>query len=76
MDEAGSGQVRANRFSERLGPHVSRLTTPSRKLRIARTGRKPYGDHVGVMRHADAGYEEAKACAKTKNIDLPMETDS
>jgi len=26
----------------------------------------------GVMRHADAGYEEAIACAKEKRLDLPM----
>ncbi len=26
----------------------------------------------GVMRHADAGYEEAIACAKDKGLDLPM----
>ena len=26
----------------------------------------------GVMRHADAGYPEAIACAKAKGLDLPM----
>jgi urocanate hydratase len=26
----------------------------------------------GVMRHADAGYEEAIACARDKGVDLPM----
>jgi urocanate hydratase len=26
----------------------------------------------GVMRHADAGYEDAIACAKAKGLDLPM----
>ena len=26
----------------------------------------------GVMRHADAGYPEAIACAKDKGLDLPM----
>ncbi|HLX81960.1 MAG TPA: urocanate hydratase [Burkholderiales bacterium] len=26
----------------------------------------------GVMRHADAGYEEAIACARAKGLDLPM----
>ena len=25
----------------------------------------------GVMRHADAGYDEAKACAKEHGLDLP-----
>ena len=27
---------------------------------------------TGVMRHADAGYEEAVACARDHNLDLPM----
>jgi urocanate hydratase len=27
---------------------------------------------TGVMRHADAGYEVAKACATKHNLDLPM----
>ncbi len=27
---------------------------------------------TGVMRHADAGYEEALACAKERQLDLPM----
>jgi urocanate hydratase len=26
----------------------------------------------GVMRHADAGYETAIACAKRNHLDLPM----
>jgi urocanate hydratase len=27
---------------------------------------------TGVMRHADAGYEEAVACARDHNLNLPM----
>lgn len=27
---------------------------------------------AGVMRHADAGYEIAKKCAKELGLDLPM----
>jgi urocanate hydratase len=27
---------------------------------------------TGVMRHADAGYEVAKECARKNNLDLPM----
>ncbi len=27
---------------------------------------------TGVMRHADAGYEDAVACAKEHKLDLPM----
>ena len=30
---------------------------------------------TGVMRHADAGYEIAVACAREKNLDLPMIND-
>jgi urocanate hydratase len=26
----------------------------------------------GVMRHADAGYESAKACAREQGLNLPM----
>jgi len=29
---------------------------------------------TGVMRHADAGYEIAKQCAREKGLDLPMES--
>jgi urocanate hydratase len=28
---------------------------------------------TGVMRHADAGYEEARAVARERGLDLPME---
>jgi urocanate hydratase len=27
---------------------------------------------TGVMRHADAGYEEAKKCAREMGLNLPM----
>ena len=27
---------------------------------------------TGVMRHADAGYEDAIACAREQGLDLPM----
>ena len=27
---------------------------------------------TGVMRHADAGYEVAKECARKNGLDLPM----
>ena len=27
---------------------------------------------TGVMRHADAGYEAAKECAREQGLDLPM----
>ena len=38
----------------------------------ARVGRVLWNDPgTGVMRHADAGYEIAKACAKEQGLDLP-----
>ena len=38
-----------------------------------RVGRVLHNDPAtGVMRHADAGYEIAKSCAKEQNLDLPM----
>lgn len=37
-----------------------------------RLGRVLWNDPAsGVMRHADAGYEEAEACAREKGLDLP-----
>ena len=39
----------------------------------ARIGRVLHNDPAtGVMRHADAGYDIAKACARDKQLDLPM----
>ncbi|GAB4119660.1 MAG: urocanate hydratase [Rhodothalassiaceae bacterium] len=39
----------------------------------ARLARVLWNDPAsGVMRHADAGYEEAAACARTHGLDLPM----
>ncbi|HEX7060400.1 MAG TPA: urocanate hydratase [Woeseiaceae bacterium] len=39
----------------------------------ARIARTLWNDPAtGVMRHADAGYEEAIACAREHNLDLPM----
>jgi len=38
-----------------------------------RIGRVLHNDPAtGVMRHADAGYDIAKTCAKEQNLDLPM----
>ncbi|MGF1763707.1 urocanate hydratase [Aliivibrio kagoshimensis] len=38
-----------------------------------RVGRVLHNDPAtGVMRHADAGYDIAKKCAKEQNLDLPM----
>jgi len=39
----------------------------------ARIGRVLWNDPAsGVMRHADAGYEDAVACAREHDLDLPF----
>ncbi len=39
----------------------------------ARIARVLWNDPAsGVMRHADAGYQDAIDCAREKNLDLPM----
>jgi urocanate hydratase len=43
------------------------------KEAAARVGRVLWNDPAtGVMRHADAGYDEAIECARKNNLDLPM----
>jgi urocanate hydratase len=44
--------------------------TPEADARIRRVLWNDPG--TGVMRHADAGYEDAIACARTQGLDLPM----
>ena len=47
---------------------------PGRGAAAARLGRVLWNDPgTGVMRHADAGYEIAKNCAKEQGLDLPMQ---
>ena len=44
--------------ARRLGAHIARVL---------------HNDPAtGVMRHADAGYDIAKDCARAHNLDLPM----
>ena len=44
-----------------------------RRKQPARIARVLWNDPAtGVMRHADAGYDEAIACAKEHHLDLPM----
>jgi urocanate hydratase len=45
--------------------------TPEAGKRIARVLWNDPG--TGVMRHADAGYEVAKRCAKEQGLKLPMD---
>jgi urocanate hydratase len=57
-------------FSQHAGVVVVCDGTPAAAKRI---GRVLWNDPAtGVMRHADAGYEEAIECAREQGLDLPM----
>ena len=56
-------------FSQHAGVVIVCDGTPEAAKRV---GRVLWNDPAtGVMRHADAGYEEAKECARKNNLDLP-----
>jgi urocanate hydratase len=57
-------------FSQHAGVVVVCDGTPAAARRIARVLRNDPG--TGVMRHADAGYDAAKRCARENGLDLPM----
>ena len=56
-------------FSQHAGLVIVCDGTPAAAARIARVLRNDPGS--GVMRHADAGYERAIACAREQDLDLP-----
>jgi len=56
-------------FSQHAGLVIVCDGTPAAAARIARVLRNDPGS--GVMRHADAGYERAIACARECGLDLP-----
>lgn len=57
-------------FSQHSGVVIVADGTDEAKERV---GRVLWNDPAtGVMRHADAGYDIAKNCAKEQNLDLPM----
>src|SRR6187402_579505 len=57
-------------FSQHAGMVIVCDGTPEAARRIERV---LWNDPAsGVMRHADAGYEDAIACAREKGLDLPM----
>jgi urocanate hydratase len=56
-------------FSQHAGMVIVADGTPEAAKRIERV---LWNDPAtGVMRHADAGYEIAKDCARTHRLDLP-----
>ncbi|MFC0179324.1 urocanate hydratase [Thorsellia kenyensis] len=57
-------------FSQHSGVVIVCDGTDEAATRIARVLHNDPA--TGVMRHADAGYDIAKACAKTHNLNLPM----
>ncbi|WP_242166354.1 urocanate hydratase [Lysobacter sp. M15] len=57
-------------YSQHSGVVIVCDGTPEADKRIARVLWNDPG--TGVMRHADAGYEIAKACAKEQGLTLPM----
>ncbi|MDB5723131.1 MAG: hutU [Alphaproteobacteria bacterium] len=57
-------------YSQHAGMVVVADGTESAAKRLARVLWNDPG--TGVMRHADAGYEEAIACAREQGLDLPM----
>jgi urocanate hydratase len=57
-------------YSQHSGVVIVCDGTPEADARIRRVLWNDPG--TGVMRHADAGYEDAIACARTQGLDLPM----
>ncbi|OZG71359.1 urocanate hydratase [Hahella sp. CCB-MM4] len=57
-------------FSQHSGVVIVCDGTDAAEKRIARVLRNDPG--TGVMRHADAGYDIARNCAKENELDLPM----
>ncbi len=57
-------------YSQHAGMVIVADGTPEAARRLERVLWNDPG--TGVMRHADAGYEEAIACAREQGLDLPM----
>ena len=57
-------------YSQHAGMVVVADGTPEAAVRLERVLTNDPAS--GVMRHADAGYDEAKACAREHGLDLPM----
>jgi len=57
-------------FSQHAGQVVVADGTPEAEARVRRV--LTNDPMMGVFRHADAGYEDATACARKQDVDLPM----
>ena len=61
-------------FSQHAGQVIVADGSPEASKRLARVLRND--PMMGIFRHADAGYDTAKACAQDQNVDIPMGTKS
>ena len=57
-------------FSQHSGMVVVADGTDNARARLERVLKTDPG--LGVMRHADAGYEIAQQCAKERGVQIPM----
>ena len=57
-------------FSQHAGQVIVADGTPEAADRLARVLRND--PLMGILRHADAGYEEARQCATDESVDIPM----
>lgn len=57
-------------YSQHAGQVIVADGTPEAAARLERV--LTNDPALGVMRHADAGYEEARRCARERGVDMPM----
>ncbi|MFK7882972.1 MAG: urocanate hydratase [Phycisphaerales bacterium] len=57
-------------FSQHAGQVIVADGTPEAADRLARVLRND--PMMGILRHADAGYEDAQQCGRDQNVDIPM----
>ena len=57
-------------FSQHAGQVIVADGTPASRARLERV--LTNDPAMGVFRHADAGYDEARACARDRDADIPM----
>jgi len=57
-------------FSQHAGQVIVADGTPEAKSRLERVLRND--PMMGIFRHADAGYDEARACGREQGVDIPM----
>ncbi|MCC5824075.1 MAG: urocanate hydratase [Phycisphaerales bacterium] len=57
-------------FSQHAGQVIVADGTPEAADRLARVLRND--PMMGILRHADAGYEEAQRCGREQGVDIPM----